>query len=77
LEDGGVQPDLVVGAPVKKSDRGIEGAPDLVVQILGPGTAPKNMTRKWWHCEAAGVPEYLIVDPQARVGRLLRLEGGP
>jgi len=59
-----------------RSARGIEGAPDLVVEILSPSTAGKDVTRKWWLYEAAGVLEYLIVDPTERVGRLLRLENG-
>jgi Uma2 family endonuclease len=67
---------LVVCDPAKISKRGIEGAPDLVVEILSPSTAGKDVTRKWWAYEAAGIPEYLIVDPDERVGRLLRLEGG-
>lgn len=72
-----VQPDLlVVCDPAKVSERGIEGAPDLVVEILSPSTAGKDVTRKRWAYEAAGVPEYLIVDPEEHVGLLLRLEGG-
>jgi len=46
------------------------------VEILSPSTASKDMTRKWWLYEAAGIPEYLIVDPGERVGKLLRLEAG-
>ena len=77
LADAVVQPDLVVVCdPAKKTERGIEGAPDLVVEILSPSTASKDMTRKWWLYEAVGIPEYLIIDPQERVGRLLRLEEG-
>ncbi len=77
LGDAVVQPDLVVVSdPAKKSERGIEGAPDLVVEILSPRTASKDLTRKWWLYEAAGVPEYLIVDPEERVGKLLNLEAG-
>lgn len=77
LEAGVVQPDLlVVCDPAKVSPRGIEGAPDLVVEILGPSTASKDTVRKRWSYEAAGVPEYLIVDPEERIGLLLRLEGG-
>ena len=72
-----VQPDLlVVCDPAKKSERGIEGPPDLVVEILSPSTASKDVTRKWWLYEAAGVPEYLLLDPGERVGKLLRLEAG-
>ncbi|MDP1831071.1 MAG: Uma2 family endonuclease [Geothrix sp.] len=77
LDSGIVQPDLlVVCDPAKISTRGIEGAPDLVVEILSPSTAGKDVTRKRWTYEAAGVPEYLIVDPDERVGLLLNLAGG-
>jgi len=77
LEAGVVQPDLlVVCDPARISPRGIEGAPDLVVEILSPSTAGKDVTRKWWLYEAAGVQEYLIVDPAERVGRLLHLVAG-
>lgn len=77
LDSDVVQPDLVVVCdPAKISTRGIEGAPDLVVEILSPSTAGKDVTRKWWLYEAAGVTEYLIVDPAEKVGRLLRLEQG-
>ncbi len=71
------QPDLlIVCDPSKITERGIEGVPDLVVEILSPGTAGKDVTRKRWSYEAAGIPEYLIVDPTVRVGVLLRLEDG-
>jgi Uma2 family endonuclease len=75
LPSGVVQPDLVVVCdPAKKSLRGVEGAPDLVVEILSPSTASKDMTRKRWAYEEAGVPEYLIVDPEDQVAVLLRLD---
>jgi Uma2 family endonuclease len=76
-EQSAYQPDLVVVCdPAKVTQRGIEGVPDLVVEILSPSTAGKDVTRKRWTYEAAGVPEYLIVDPGERVGLLLRLEEG-
>ena len=47
LESGVFIPDLlVVCDPAKISPRGIEGAPDLVVEILSPSTASKDGTRK-------------------------------
>ena len=71
------QPDLlIVCDPAKITQRGIEGAPDLVVEILSPSTEKRDLTRKRWSYEAAGVPEYLIVDPDERMGLLLRLEAG-
>ena len=77
LGSDAVQPDLlVVCNPEKISEQGIEGAPDLVVEILSPSTAGKDVTRKRWSYEAAGVPEYLIVDPEERVAVLLHLDGG-
>jgi Uma2 family endonuclease len=75
LPSGLFQPDLVVVCDsVKKTSRGIEGAPDLVIEILSPGTAGKDLSRKRWAYEAAKVPEYLWVDPEERLGVLLRLD---
>jgi Uma2 family endonuclease len=72
-----VEPDVVVVCdPARIRERGIEGAPDLVVEVLSPGTMDKDVTRKRWLYEAAGVPEYLVVHPQERVALLLRLEAG-
>lgn len=69
------QPDLIVVCdPAKKTARGVEGPPDLVVEILSPSTLSKDWTRKRWAYEAAGVPEYLIIDPDERVAELLRLD---
>jgi Uma2 family endonuclease len=75
LPSGVLEPDLVVVCdPAKKSVRGIEGAPDLVVEILSPGTASKDLSIKRWAYEAAGVPEYLIIFPLERFALLLRLD---
>ncbi|MBP1627855.1 MAG: Uma2 family endonuclease [Holophagaceae bacterium] len=77
LNGGVVQPDLVIVCdPAKKTPRGIEGAPDLVVEILSPNTAGKDHSTKRWMYESAGIPEYLVVDPEERIGILLRLQNG-
>jgi hypothetical protein len=71
------QPDLVIVCdPAQLSPRGIEGPPDLVVEILSPSTASRDMAKKRWAYEAGGIPEYLLVDPEDRWGLLLRLEAG-
>lgn len=46
-----------------------------MVEILSPEKAAKDMNQKWWLYESFGVPEYLIIDPESRTARLLRLEG--
>ena len=62
-----VQPDLTVICDKGKLDEaGCRGAPDLVVEILSPGTAQKDLKIKFVRYERAGVREYWIVDPTAQ-----------
>ncbi len=69
-----VQPDLVVVCdPAKITHRAIEGAPDLVVEILSPSTALNDRRTKRALYEAARVPEYLLVDPLEGIAELYRL----
>lgn len=71
------QPDLmIVCDPSKVAAHGIVGSPDLVVEILSPSNSSKDTVVKRWAYAAAGIPEYLIVDPSEKVGLLLRLENG-
>lgn len=59
-----VQPDiLVVCDPGKITESHIEGAPDLIVEVLSPGTSAKDLRDKKALYERAGVREYLVVDP--------------
>jgi Uma2 family endonuclease len=64
-----LEPDLVV-VLTENADRigpqAIEGAPDLVVEILSPGTARRDLGSKRRKHEEAGVREYWIVDPASR-----------
>jgi Uma2 family endonuclease len=65
----GMQPDLVYvsneRAAILTHD-GIEGTPDLVVEILSPSTQSRDLGIKLRRYEAAGVPHYWILDPRAR-----------
>ena len=62
-----VQPDLVVVCDPAKLANGryVDGAPNLIVEILSPHTAKKDRLTKRLAYQAAGVPEYLIIDPAA------------
>lgn len=48
------------------------GAPDLVVEILSPGTRRRDKGRKRAVYDREGVREYWIVDPEARAITALR-----
>src|SRR5262249_319568 len=48
------------------STRGIEGAPDLVVEILSPKTASRDLEIKKETYPQHGVSEYWVVDPDAQ-----------
>ena len=55
----------------------VQGAPDLVVEILSPATAERDRTVKLDLYAQHGVKEYWIVDPDAKTSMvLLRGEGG-
>ena len=63
-----LEPDLVFVARERShllSDRGIEGPPDLVVEIASPSTAARDRGIKLERYRLFGVPEYWIVDPDA------------
>ena len=63
-----VQPDLVVVCDENKLDEsGCKGAPDLVVEILSPYTASKDMKIKRDLYERVGVEEYWLVDPTYKI----------
>jgi len=71
-----VQPDIVVVCDRNKLDeRGCRGAPDLVIEILSPYTAHKDLNEKFRLYERVGVREYWIVHPLDRTVMVFRREG--
>jgi Uma2 family endonuclease len=61
-----VQPDLVVVLPQhadRVTDVGIDGAPDVVIEITSPSSQRMDRIRKSATYATFGVPEYWIVDP--------------
>lgn len=80
ISDGDiVEPDLVVvlqDHAHRVREMVVDAPPDLVVEILSPGTAGRDLGLKKHLYEAAGVPEYWIVDAEARAVDVLVLDGG-
>lgn len=63
-----VQPDILVVCDEKKLDeKGCRGSPDLIIEILSPGTASKDCIQKRNLYEQHGVKEFWTVDPTNRL----------
>ena len=63
-----VQPDLcVICDQTKLDDKGCNGAPDLIVEILSTGNSKKEMGIKFDLYEENGVKEYWIVEPAEKM----------
>ena len=70
-----VQPDIVVVCDRGKlDDRGCIGAPDLIVEVLSPESARRDMKEKFAVYERVGVKEYWVVDPTAKTAMVFRLD---
>lgn len=67
LDEGNVfQPDWVYVCEARKNELvkdNVQGAPDLIVEILMPETAAYDIGVKKQTCEKFGVKEYIIIDP--------------
>lgn len=69
-----VQPDIVVVCDQSKlDDRGAKGAPDLVVEILSPGSSKRDITVKFELYQRHGVKEYWLLYPNEKLLQLYRL----
>lgn len=64
-----VEPDLLFVAAGREAilgEQAVEGAPDLVIEVLSPRTAERDMTVKLALYARYGVHEYWVVSPEAR-----------
>ncbi len=74
-----VQPDLVQVGRARKhivTERAIEGAPDVVVEILSPGSRDRDKHIKRRLYERFAIPEYWVVDPDLGRIEIWRIEAG-
>ncbi len=60
-----VEPDIsVICDRNKLSDQGCNGAPDLIIEVVSPGSRRMDYVKKTGLYADAGVREYWIVDPE-------------
>lgn len=73
-----VEPDLLFVSSGRSSivtEKNIQGAPDLVVEILSDGTRKTDEMIKRKLYERHGIPEYWIVDPELETVKIYRIVG--
>ena len=72
-----LQPDLMVVCDKEKIDqRGVRGAPNLVIEVLSESSRRYDMITKFSLYSRAGVPEYWIADPENQIVQVFKLEEG-
>ncbi len=74
-----VVPDLVFVARERAgivTERAVEGAPDLIIEILSPRTARRDRVAKLNAYARRGVRHYWVVDPEARTLEAFELVQG-
>ncbi len=70
------QPDIAFVADSRRSivaEQGLEGAPNLVVEILSPGARKQDLGSKKKVNAHTGVEELWIIDPREKLVRVYRL----
>lgn len=73
-----VQPDLIVllpGSRARPVRRGVEGPPDLLIEVLSPSNRSHDQVRKRALYASGGVREYWIVDPDAATIEIIGADG--
>ncbi len=73
------QPDIILlltESFSKMKENKIEGAPDLVMEVLSPSTAYYDLKHKKSIYEKNGVKEYWIVDPMEKTIEIFELQNG-
>ena len=74
-----VQPDILFISKKREdiiTDANVQGAPDMVVEILSPSTSSRDWRYKRGLYAKYGVKEYWIVDPANRIVSVMLLKDG-
>lgn len=63
-----VEPDITIVCDKSKIDeKGCNGAPDMIVEVMSPSSIKMDRFIKFNKYEKAGVKEYWIVEPEGRI----------
>ena len=74
-----VQPDVLYvrnNSKAHVTEHNVQGPPDVVVEILSPGTTARDRDLKRKRYERFGVQEYWLVDPNYNTFEILALNAG-
>ena len=78
-DENGVEPDIVFVSKERLgiiTEKGVIGAPDLIVEVLSPGTQSRDRGVKMRRYAAAGVPHYWLLGYRRRRLEAYRLGSG-
>jgi Uma2 family endonuclease len=76
FESNVVQPDLLISCDrSKETPTGLKGAPKVVIEVISPNGAGRDLVVKRRLYERAGVQEYWAFDPEGRVLHMHYLTG--
>lgn len=70
-----VEPDISVICDMNKlDDRGCNGAPDWVIEVVSPGSEKIDYGIKLYKYRSAGVREYWVINPRTRIVNIYDFE---
>ena len=71
------EPDISVICDTEKlTDKGCDGAPDFVIEVVSPSTASRDYLLKLTRYQAAGVKEYWVVNPEKKIVNVFGFASG-
>jgi Uma2 family endonuclease len=70
-----IQPDIIVVCDINKlDDRGCRGAPDIIIEVISPQTAKKDLITKHYLYERHKIKQYWIFDPEQEDAVIFKLK---
>lgn len=73
----GAEPDVLVVLTANESrlrKTFLDGPADLVVEVISPESVERDRVKKFGDYQAAGIPEYWLIDPERRTAELYHLD---